>query len=146
MIVTVGHGTLSEDDFARLLPAAGIAYRWEKELGGFRRPSPDSVNTGLRNAAFRGYADYMATPQFAGAFAGLLDDARRQPTAVMCSESVWWRCHRRMIADAATLLAGEEVRHLMHDGSVRPHVLTDGAEVRDGHVVYPAHDLFDPPA
>lgn len=131
-------------EMARWLPSHGVAYRWEQELGGFRKPSPDSLNTGLRHPAFRGYADYMATPQFAAALSRVLADASLQGLAVMCSESVWWRCHRRLIADAATLLHGVDVVHLMHGGSRRPHELTDGATLRDGVVVYPGGGLFDP--
>jgi uncharacterized protein (DUF488 family) len=127
------------------LPEAGVAYRWEADLGGFRKPETGSANTGLRHPAFRGYADYMATPRFQAAFARLLEDVKARPTAVMCSESVWWRCHRRLIADAATLQAHLTVAHLMHDGTRRPHQLTDGATLRDGHVVYPGDGLFDLP-
>ena len=130
-------------EMSRWLPAHGVAYRWEQELGGFRKPRADSVNTGLRHPAFRGYADHMATPQFSAALSRVLADAAAAPSAVMCSESVWWRCHRRLVADAAALLHGAEVVHLMHDGSQRAHELTDGATLRDGAVVYPGNELFD---
>ncbi len=123
---------------ATWLPAAGIAYRWEQRLGGFRRAAPDSPNTAWRHPAFRGYADHMATPEFAAALDGVLAEAAAATTAVMCSESVWWRCHRRLIADAATLLRGVEVRHLMHDGALRPHLPGEAAQVRDGVLVYPS--------
>ena len=130
------------------LPEAGIAYRWDQRLGGFRRADPDSPNTGLRHASFRGYADYMATPEFRAALDELLDQMRTAPTtAVMCSESVWWRCHRRLIADAAVLLGGADVLHLMHDGSLRAHQPTEGVR-RDGEVlVYrsPQLTLSPPP-
>jgi uncharacterized protein (DUF488 family) len=120
------------------LPAYGIANRWEPDLGGFRRTSKGSANTGLRQPAFRGYADYMQTPTFRAAFVRLIAEAARSPTVIMCSETVWWRCHRRLIADAATLLAGIDVLHLMHDGKARPHVVTAPARLEDGSVVYPS--------
>jgi uncharacterized protein (DUF488 family) len=118
------------------LPAAGIAYRWEKRLGGFRRGRPDSPHVALRHPAFRGYADFMETAEFGQALAEVLGQAAAQPTAVMCAESVWWRCHRRMIADAAALLHRVEVRHLMHDGSLRPHRPTEGVRVEGERLVY----------
>lgn len=120
------------------LPAWGVAYRWERRLGGFRRARPDSPHTALRNASFRGYADHLATDAFGEALATLLAGAADEPTAVMCSEAVWWRCHRRMIADAAALLHGAEVVHLMHDGRHAPHRPTEGVR-RDGdRLVYDA--------
>ena len=111
------------------LPAAGIDYRWEKDLGGHRRPLEGSVNTALRHPAFRGYADYMATGSFAAGLARLLADAAARPTVAMCAETLWWRCHRRLIADAAVLLAGAEVCHLGHDGRLSAHRVTEGARV-----------------
>jgi uncharacterized protein (DUF488 family) len=118
------------------LPAYGIAYRWEPDLGGFRRASKDSTNTGLRHPAFRGYADYMQTSTFRAALDRLLAEAARSPTVIMCSETVWWRCHRRLIADAATLLAHIDVVHLMHDGKAQSHVVTAPARLEEGTVVY----------
>lgn len=108
------------------LPGAGVGYRWEPRLGGFRRPAPDSPNIALRHAAFRGYADYMTSDVFGEALAGLAAEATRQVTAVMCAETLWWRCHRRLIADAAVLLCQAAVWHLRHDGRLTPHRLTDG--------------------
>ena len=122
----------------RWIPAAGIAYRWEKNLGGFRKPDPATPNVALRHPAFRGYADYMRTPEFRSALDRVLAEAAERPTAVMCSESVWWRCHRRLLSDAAVLLDGAEVVHLMHAGRTQPHRLTEGVR-RDGeHLVYDA--------
>lgn len=103
------------------LPAAGIGYRWEKRLGGWRKPLPDSPDTALRNAAFTGYAGHMRSAEFRAAIADLLAGAAESTTAVMCAESVWWRCHRKMIADFLVLVHRIEVRHLMHDGTLRPH-------------------------
>jgi uncharacterized protein (DUF488 family) len=121
------------------LPAAGVGYRWEPDLGGFRRPAAESPNTALRDGSFRGYADYMATQQFRQALERVLAEASRQVVAVMCAETLWWRCHRRLIADAATLLFGADVWHLSHDGQLSAHRLTDGVR-RDGRrgLVYDA--------
>ena len=105
---------------------ADATYEWRKELGGFRRPRTDSPNLALRHPSFRGYADYMQTPEFLSELQRLMRDAEGAPTAIMCSESLWWRCHRRLIADAATLLYNAQVMHIMHSGPLRDHVLTDG--------------------
>ncbi len=121
------------------LPAGGIGYRWDRRLGGFRKPRPDSPNVGLRHPSFRGYADHMESPEFAAALAAVLDDVAAGPAAVMCSESLWWRCHRRLLADAATLLGGAEVLHLGHDGRLSPHRLTDGVRLAGpDRIVYDA--------
>ena len=115
---------------------AGVAYRWEKDLGGFRKPHPDTPNTALREPMFRGYADHMRTPEFRAALDRVLADTAATPTAVMCSESVWWRCHRRLLSDAAVILGGAEVVHLMHDGRSQPHRPTEGARRAGDHLVY----------
>jgi uncharacterized protein (DUF488 family) len=103
------------------LPEAGIAYRWEKRLGGWRKPPPEAPDTALRERAFRGYAAHMRSPDFLAATEELLEEAATGLTAVMCAESLWWRCHRRMIADFLVLARNVDVRHLMHDGTLRPH-------------------------
>jgi uncharacterized protein (DUF488 family) len=108
---------------------ADASYQWRPALGGFRKTRPDSPNVALRNSSFRGYADYMQTPEFFRALTDLLDLASQRTASVMCSESLWWRCHRRLIADAATLLHGVDVRHVMHSGAPRPHVLTVGVRL-----------------
>lgn len=123
-------------EMQRWLPAAGVDYRWAQQLGGFRRPRPDSPNTALRHEGFRGYADYMASPAFTDALHEVLDEARRRAVAVMCAESLWWRCHRRLIADAAVLLHQVEVVHLGHDGQTVAHRPTEGARVDGDHLVY----------
>ena len=105
---------------------AAATYEWRKDLGGFRRAHPDSPNIALRHASFRGYADYMQTPGFLAALQMLVRDASGARTAIMCSESLWWRCHRRLVADAVTLLYDTQVLHIMHAGPPRPHVLTEG--------------------
>lgn len=118
------------------LPALGIGYRWEPRLGGWRKPDVDSPNLTLRNRSFRGYADYMLTPAFWAALDDVLADARLARTAIMCSESVYWRCHRRLIADAAELGRQVTVVHLGHDGQIRAHRLTDGVRAVEGGVRY----------
>jgi uncharacterized protein (DUF488 family) len=141
--VRTAPGSRHNPQFGRLelsawLPEAGIDYRWEKRLGGFRKPAPDSPNDALRHPAFRGYADYIGGEEFGRALDEVLGAAATRRTAVMCSESVWWRCHRRLIADAALLLRGVPVLHLMHDGGLRPHQPTEGATVEDGRLTYPS--------
>jgi uncharacterized protein (DUF488 family) len=108
---------------------SGSAYVWERALGGFRKPNPASANVALRHPAFRAYADYMETETFASAFDRLVGRLAESRTAIMCSESLWWRCHRRLISDAAVLLRGVEVQHLMHDGKLTLHVPTAGSRI-----------------
>nr|WP_243408114.1 DUF488 domain-containing protein [Frankia canadensis] len=117
------------------LPAAGIGYRWEPGLGGFRRPKPDSPDVLWRNVSFRGYAGYTRDPRFLSAMDGLLAGAAQVRTTVLCSESVWWRCHRRIIADVAVLAHGWTVRHLMHDGRLVDHTLTAGVRLRPDNLL-----------
>ena len=124
-------------ELERWLPANGIAYRWEKRLGGFRRPAPDSPDVAWRETAFRGYAGHMRQPDFLSAIDELLALANAGQQAVMCSESLWWRCHRRLIADFAEIARGVPVRHLMHDGMLAPHHRPQGVRLRaDGLLVY----------
>ena len=122
---------------ARWLPEHHIGYRWERRLGGWRKAPPDSPDTGLRNRSFAGYAAHMRTDEFVHAIRDLLDGSPDRVTTVLCSESVWWRCHRRMIADFVVLSARVPVLHLMHDGRLQEHRPTDVARVRDdGLLVY----------
>nr|WP_201784520.1 DUF488 domain-containing protein [Nonomuraea pusilla] len=114
------------------LPGEGIGYRWERRLGGFRRPPPDSPDTFWRNDSFRGYAGYSRGPEFHAALKELLDQAAASRTAIMCSEAVWWRCHRRIIADYAVLVHRVPVLHLAHDGRLSEHRPTAGARLVDG--------------
>ena len=117
-------------EMARWVPdLSGASYEWNPELGGFRKTIPESPNVSLRHPAFRGYADYMQAPEFLAALDALLKRADETTVAIMCSESLWWRCHRRLIADAAALLRGVSVEHLMHTGARQPHVLTEGVRV-----------------
>ena len=130
---------LARDALADRLPRDGVDYRWEERLGG-RRPLPrdaPSPDTWWTVAAFRAYAAHTRTPEFRAAVTDLLTDAASRRVTVMCSESVWWRCHRRLVADVAVLAHGVEVRHLMPDGSLRPHPPAPGARLdADGSVVW----------
>lgn len=160
-LVTVGHGTLSQQDFAALLEKAAVtgivdvraypasrrhphfgregmagwlrecdvSYRWEPRLGGRRRPVEESPHISLRDASFRAYADHMHSGEFRAALDQLLDEAQGATAAMMCAESVWWRCHRRLIADAAMLLRDVVALHLFHDGRLVPHVPMEAARV-----------------
>jgi uncharacterized protein (DUF488 family) len=128
---------VAREALERWLPGHGISYRWEKRLGGFRRPAPDSPDVAWREEAFRGYAGHMRRPEFLAAIDDVLAQADTQRLAVMCSESVWWRCHRRLIADFAELARGVPVRHLMHDGSLAAHRRSPGVRLRpDGLLAY----------
>lgn len=118
------------------LPAAGIHYRWMPELGGRRRPVSGSEHTALRNDAFRAYADHMETATFSSGVEQLLSVANTERAAVLCSESVWWRCHRRLLADHLVLLRDVGVVHLMHDGRRVAHPPTDGVRVEGDRLVY----------
>ncbi|MEO6913147.1 MAG: DUF488 domain-containing protein [Candidatus Baltobacteraceae bacterium] len=124
------HPHVWSDQMARWVPdLAAARYEWRQELGGFRRTTPQSPNVSLRHPSFRGYADYMQTKPFMQAFTALLATAGEQPTAIMCSETLWWRCHRRLISDAAVLLHQIDIQHLFHTGVLAPHRLTEGVRV-----------------
>ena len=135
------HPHVSKARMAEWVPAAGIAYRWEPDLGGWRKPAPDSPNVALRHSGFRGYADHMATDTFAAALDRLLAEAAESTTAALCSETLWWRCHRRLLADAAVLTRGAAVTHLGPDGRLAVHRPTEGARAEGGIVVYDAGQL-----
>lgn len=137
------HPHFGREAMATWLPEAGVAYDWAPDLGGRRKPRPDSPNVALRHEAFRAYADHMASAPFLAGLDRLLAAvAAGPPTAVMCAESVWWRCHRRLLADAACLLRGAEVLHLFHDGRLREHAVTEGARVDGDRLVYDGGRLF----
>ena len=116
---------------------AGIAYVHMGGLGGLRKPHADSVNTGWRNAGFRGYADYMQTPEFATSLMALLAHAGATPTAIMCAEAVPWRCHRSLIADAL-VVRGVDVFHIIGPGPAGRHQLTVFARIDGLRITYPA--------
>ena len=166
-LLTFGHGTLTQEDIARLVagaglervvdvrttpksrrhpwvwreemerwlqPESGAAYEWAPQLGGRRKTSPQSHNIALRHPAFRGYADYMETPPFREALHSLVESLAEKRTAIMCSETLWWRCHRRLISDACVLLYSVDVQHLDARGQLKAHVLTEGVR-RAGDVL-----------
>ncbi|HEY7790237.1 MAG TPA: DUF488 domain-containing protein [Vicinamibacterales bacterium] len=118
------------------LPARGIAYTHLPALGGLRKTRPNSSNTAWQNASFRGYADYMQTPAFEQGLEELLAYASIAPTTVMCAEATWWRCHRRLVADAL-VARGLDVRHIMSATPAAPHQMTPFACVEAGRVTYP---------
>ncbi len=122
------------------MPEHGITYMHKPELGGLRKPDPESINTGWRNAGFRGYADYMQTDEFWRALRRLEDLAASRRTSIMCAEAVPWRCHRSLIADAL-LVDGVEVRHITAKGEPSPHRLTPFAAVARDRITYPADTL-----
>ncbi len=124
------------------LQPAGIEYVHLADLGGLRRARPDSINTAWRNASFRGYADYMQTDAFREALAALVARARTRPTAIMCAESVPWRCHRSLVADALTA-RGVTVLHILGPERAEPHAMTRWARVRGTEVTYPGEGSTD---
>jgi len=139
-------GSRNNSDVARealegWLPGLGIGYRWDERLGGRRRlvPGEPVVDGWWTVAQFAAYAAHTRTADFGAALDELLAEARTRSVAVMCSESVWWRCHRRLIADVAVLARGVPVSHLMPDGRLTPHRPSDGAVVSpDGRLRWPA--------
>jgi uncharacterized protein (DUF488 family) len=160
MLLTYGHGTDSSERTVATLrgaavasvvdirtapgsrhnpPEAGIRYRWEKRLGGFRKPGPDNPDVAWREDMFRGYAEHMRSAGFLDAIDGVLAEAAGRQVAVMCSETLWWRCHRRLVADFVSVARGVDVRHLMHDGRIDEHRPSPGLRLRaDGLLVYDA--------
>ncbi|MCU1369886.1 MAG: repair protein [Ilumatobacteraceae bacterium] len=164
-ILTIGHGTLAAEAFTALvtgaeigevvdvrsfpgsrrnpqfgsdamagwLPESGVSYTWMRALGGRRPPVPGSKHLALRNPSFRAYADHMETDAFLAGVDDLLDRSGR---AVMCSETVWWRCHRRLLADHLVLVRDIGVHHLMHDGRLTLHAPTEGVRLVGDRLVY----------
>jgi len=126
----------NRDTLPESLSAAGIGYSHLAGLGGFRKPRADSPNTYWKNAAFRGYADYMQTTQFRDSLEALLDLAGGKRAAVMCAEAVPWRCHRSLIADAL-VVRGIRVTHVLAPGESMAHALTAGVSVEGGLITYP---------
>ncbi len=125
----------------RALPRRGIEYRHMPELGGLRKPKPDSINIGWRNVSFRGYADYMQQDEFWEAISRLESLAATRRIAVMCAEALPWRCHRSLVADALTV-RGVEVRHITGTSEPAVHKLTSFAQVDRGRITYPAPDTL----
>ncbi len=133
----------NQDSLAASVEAAGVAYVHFPELGGRRRAAPNSVNIVWRNASFRGYADYMQTAAFRDGIDRLLGAAQKKRTAIMCSEAVWWRCHRSMIADYLKA-GGVRVMHILTLTEVQEHPYTSAARIIDGRLSYATPTLFLP--
>jgi uncharacterized protein (DUF488 family) len=119
----------NKENLSAALSDAGIRYEHLRELGGRRRPRPGSLNMVWRNESFRGYADYMETKEFRAGVERLIE------LAIMCSEAVWWRCHRSMISDYLKV-KGTDVTHIMGEGKAEPHPFTSVARVVDGELSY----------
>jgi uncharacterized protein (DUF488 family) len=131
---------VGRDALAGWLPERGIGYRWEQRLGGRRRLRTDEpvADAWWTVAQFAAYAAHTRTPEFAAALGEVLDTARERRVAVLCSEFVWWRCHRRLIADVVVLGHGSPVEHVMPDGRLSPHRPAEGAVLSaDGSVRWP---------
>ena len=128
-----------QDNLKRSLEENGIEYIYLEDLGGRRKPSASSVNTVWRNKSFQAYADYMETKAFANGAAELADIATQKTTAIMCSEAVWWRCHRSMVSDYFKA-KGWEVLHIMALGKVTEHPYTAPARVVGEQVFYSAEN------
>jgi len=135
------HPQFNQAEFAAALSAAGIEYHWLQALGGRRGKTQGAsdLNRGWRNDSFRNYADYMQTPDFRAGIAELLALAEQNRTATMCSEGLFWRCHRRLVSDYL-LAQAHTVWNIMPDGKLQPHGLTAGAVINAGSVSYPAPD------
>jgi uncharacterized protein (DUF488 family) len=134
----------NREELGRELAGRGIGYRHLAELGGRRRPAPGGPNQGWQVEAFRGYADHMASAEFEAGLERLQAMARERPTAIMCAEGLWWRCHRRLVADAL-VTRGWDVIHIAPDGGATAHELTSFA-VPDGmRLTYPPAQAPLPP-
>lgn len=127
----------NQDQFSESLKRAGIEYIHMPALGGLRHAHRNSINTGWRNKSFRGFADYMQTPEFVSGLNELIRLARSRRTAIMCAEAVPWRCHRSLIADAL-VAHGISVDEIMSKGATRPHTLTPWASVTGERITYPS--------
>jgi uncharacterized protein (DUF488 family) len=114
-----------------------IDYVHERDLGGRRRPAAGSPNTGWRSRSFQGYADHMYSAPFQEALARVMRTAERTPSAVMCAEALWWRCHRMLISDALTV-RGWRVRHVLGQGKLEDHRMTPFAETDGERLTYPS--------
>ena len=121
---------------SRSLKTAKLSYLHMPALGGLRKARKDSINTGWRNASFRGYADHMQTESFRSALKELMGESRQRRTVIMCAESVPWRCHRSLTADAL-VVSGWTVRHIMTMTKADPHRLTPFAVVEQNRITYP---------
>jgi uncharacterized protein (DUF488 family) len=126
----------NQDQITASVEGAAIAYQWLKALGGRRHSRlRDSPHVGWQQRAFRSYADYADTPEFANAIAELAEPAAARRTAIMCAEGLWWRCHRRIISDHMSV-RGWEVRHVMPSGKLATHSLPEFARIDEGRIIY----------
>jgi uncharacterized protein (DUF488 family) len=128
------------EQLERWLAEAGVAYSWDRRLGGRRHSLDPSPNVALRHKAFRAYADHMAGLEFHAGLDALVELAGSASVAVMCAESLWWRCHRRLLADALVVLRSVPVAHLFHDGRLAVHTPTPEVRRVEDRLVY---DLGD---
>jgi len=131
------HPQFNQEPLRGSLAAAGISYQHFAELGGRRKPRPDSHNLAWRNEAFRGYADFMETAEFLNGIARLQKEADAAATAVMCAEAVWWRCHRSLIADYLKA-NGINVIHILDARTTQAHPFTSAAKLVNGKLSYSA--------
>jgi uncharacterized protein (DUF488 family) len=126
----------NQTELSASLKDAGVEYVWLRQLGGRRKTSrADSPHTAWQHPAFRAYADHTETAEFQSALGELIATAARAPTAYMCSEGLWWQCHRRIISDHLTL-RGFTIEHIMPDGKLKPHIVAPFARIEDGRIIY----------
>ena len=125
----------NKENLEVFLPEQGIGYQHIVGLGGRRKPDKNSPNVAWRHPSFRGYADYMQTPAFSAAIAGLEQVARAHRTAYMCSEAPWWKCHRALVSDYLKV-RGWIVNHIMENGKITEHPYTSPARTSQGHLFY----------
>ena len=124
---------------AQALEARGIAYVWLPALGGRRRPRPDSRNDAWENESFRGYADHLESDEFASGLVELVNTASALPTAIMCAEALWWRCHRRIVADVL-VARGFDVVHILGAHDAAAHAIAPPARLVNGQLTYATAD------
>lgn len=126
----------NKETLPQALEKAGIKYYHAVDLGGLRRPAKESFNLGWENESFRAYADYMQTKDFEKGLNELLENFKKETVVLLCAEGLWWRCHRRMIADVL-ILKGYEVIHILPNGKMAKHELTPFLEKKNGKITYP---------
>lgn len=125
----------NKENLEKLLKESGIEYKHIEALGGRRKADPDSKNIAWRNESFRAYSDYTETETFTAALDELKGHALKKNTAIMCSEAVWWRCHRSIISDYLSV-QGWKVLHILSDKKVQLHPYTAAANIIDGQLSY----------
>ena len=130
------HPQFGTEALASSLHSSGLAYHWIPQLGGRRRPSLPPDQWGWRNASFQGYSEYLRTDEFADGLAMLLNMSGACRCAMMCSELLWWRCHRSLVSDVL-VFSGFEVMHILGESEARPHKYTAPARIIDGRLLYP---------